>query len=361
MAFIQTKALSLKIGGKNILDGLNLAIDKGEFFVIIGPTGAGKTSLLRLLDLLESPDSGSILIGGVDTRGSSKKRLDLRRRMAFVQQKPVAFNLSIFDNVACGLRWRHIAANAVKSRVDEVLEKVGLAGYQKQNARTLSGGEMQRVAIARALVTQPEVLYLDEPTANLDPASTSSIESFLGRIKLEARMTVVMSTHDMSQGQRLARRIGVLMNGRLLQVGSPRDIFGAPQSREVAEFVGVDNIWSGEITTKEGSLIGIRINNHIIQAVAEFTMGEAVDVLIRPEEITLTLSADHSSARNTFGGKIVGMSSSGPLARIILDCGFPVLALITQKSAAEMGLEPGKPVYVSFKATALHITKRWQH
>jgi len=310
-----------------------------------------------MLDLLEWPSSGSILIGGVDTGCSSKKRLELRRRMAFVQQKPIAFNMSVFDNVACGLRWRHIASSEVKSRVDEILEEVGLAGYQKQNARTLSGGEMQRVAIARALVSQPEILYLDEPTANLDPLSTTSIESLLGHIKHEARMTVVMSTHDMSQGQRLARRIGVLVNGHLLQVGRPRDIFSAPGNREVAEFVGVDNIWSGEIATREGSLIGIRINNHIIQAIAEFNVGDAVDVLIRPEEITLTLSADHSSARNAFGGKIVGMSSFGPLARIILDCGFPVLALITQKSAEEMGLEHGKPVYISFKATALHVTK----
>ena len=218
---------------------------------------------------------------------------------------------------------------------------------------------MQRVAIARALVTQPEVLYLDEPTANLDPLSITSIESLLGRIKHEAKMTVVMSTHDMSQGQRMGRRIGVLVNGRLLQIGSPRDIFCTPQSREVAEFVGIENIWPGEVATKESSLIGIRINNHIIQAIAEFNVGDAVDVLIRPEEITLTLSADHSSARNTFGGKIISMSSSGPLARIILDCGFPVLALITQKSAYEMGVEPGKPVYASFKATALHVTKRW--
>ena len=359
MALIQTKALNLKKGAKTILDGLDLAVDSGEFFVIIGPTGAGKTSLLRLLDLLEWPSSGNILIGGVDTACPSKKRLELRRRMAFVQQKPMAFNMSVFDNVACGLRWRHIAAKAVKSRVDEVLEKVGLAGYHEQNARTLSGGEMQRVAIARALVTQPEVLYLDEPTANLDPLSTTSIEALLGHIKHEARITVIMSTHDMSQGQRLGRRIGVLVNGRLLQVGSSKDIFGAPLSREVAKFVGIDNIWPGEVATREGSLVSIRINSHIIQAVAEFKTGDAVDILIRPEEITLALSADHSSARNTFGGKIVGMSSSGPLARIILDCGFPVLALITQKSADEMGLEAGKPVFASFKATALHIARRW--
>ncbi|RJO61680.1 MAG: ABC transporter ATP-binding protein [Dehalococcoidia bacterium] len=360
MAFIQTTALKLKKGDKTILDGLNLSVDSGEFFVIIGPTGAGKTSLLRLLDLLEWPSSGNILIDGADTGCPSKKRLELRRRMAFVQQKPIAFNMSVFDNVACGLRWRHVAANAVKSNVDEVVEKVGMAGYQKQNARTLSGGEMQRVAIARALVTQPEILFLDEPTANLDPTSTVSIENILYNIRNEAKITVVMSTHDMSQGQRLGRRIGVIINGRLHQVGTPTDIFSAPSSREVAEFVGIDNIWSGEVVTRENNLIGIHINNHIIQSIAEFNVGDAVDVLIRPEEITLTLSADHTSARNTFSCKIVSMSSQGPLVRVILDGALPVLALITQKSANEMGLEPGKLVYASFKATALHVTRKWQ-
>jgi tungstate transport system ATP-binding protein len=357
MAFIQTKALNLKKGAKTILDGLDMDVDTGEFFVIIGPTGAGKTSLLRLLDLLECPTSGSITIGGIDGGCSSKKRLELRRRMAFVQQKPIAFNMSVFDNVACGLRWRHIDLNTIKNRVSEVLEIVGLAGYQKQNARTLSGGEMQRVAIARALVTQPEILYLDEPTANLDPVSTGSIESLLQSIRHEAKITVVMSTHDMPQGQRLARRIGVVINGRLLQVGRPADIFETPQNREVAELVRIDNIWHGEVATKEGNLIGIRINGQIIQAVAEFAVGNAVDVLIRPEEITLTSSPDHSSARNHLRGVVTRVFSLGSQARVTVDCTFPLISLITRRSYEELGLAIGREVIVSFKATAVRVIK----
>ncbi len=360
MTAIQVKALNLVIKSKTLLNDLDLMVNSGEFFVIIGPTGAGKTSMLRQLDLLEWPSSGSILIDGVDTRCSSKKRLELRRRMAFVQQKPIAFNMSVFDNVACGLRWRHMSSNVVAEKVSEVLAQVGMSGYEKQNARTLSGGEMQRVAIARAMVTQPEILFLDEPTANLDPVSTISIENLLYSIRHEAKITVVMSTHDMSQGQRFGRRIGVIVNGRLHQVGTPAEIFSMPQSREVAEFVGIDNIWSGAVVSKEDSLIGIRINNQTIQAVADFNIGDAVEALIRPEEITLTSSADHTSARNTFSCKIVSMSSQGQLVRVILGGALPVLALITQKSSDEMGLEPGKLVYASFKATALHITRKWR-
>ena len=225
MAFVETVDLGQKYEGQHVLKNACLEIHKGEVFALIGPTGAGKTTLLRLLDLLDLPASGRICFDGVDVTSSGRHRLEARRRMSFVQQKPVVFTMSVYENVACGLKWRHQKREMIRRRVENTLELVDMMDYRDRRARTLSGGETQRVAIARALATDPEVLFLDEPTANLDPVSTSKVEEVLARVIGEQRTTVVMATHDMTQGQRLAGRIGVLMNGEILQVGSPHDIF----------------------------------------------------------------------------------------------------------------------------------------
>ncbi len=355
--FIEAEKLSLKIGEKVILQDISLGIGRSEVLALIGPTGSGKTSLLRLLDLLQMPSSGRLVIDGVDCAAASSRKLEMRRRMAFVQQKPVAFNMSVFDNVACGLRWRSLSRAETRRRVVEVLEMVGLASYHHQNAKTLSGGEMQRVAIARSLVTRPEILYLDEPSANLDPVTHSKIDEVLAHIIQESRTTVVMATHDMTQGQRLAQRVALLMGGRLIQVGTPHDIFTSPQSCEAADFVGVDNIWPGIIENREGSLANIAVHGFNVQAITDFAEGEAVDVLIRPEEITLTPSHDITSARNVFYGAIVKLVQMGPLVRVEIDCGFPILVLVTRKSLDDLGLVEGKEVYASFKATSLRVIK----
>jgi tungstate transport system ATP-binding protein len=359
MALIETVNLGQKYGQQYILKGVNLKVEAGEVFALIGPTGAGKTTLLRLLDLLETPSSGSILFDGVDVTQTNSHRLEVRRRMSFVQQKPVVFDMSVFDNVACGLKWRNERRETIKQRVGDVLGLVGLADYKNRNATTLSGGEAQRVAIARALVIKPEVLLLDEPTANLDPTSTASIEEVLAYIIAEQKTTVVMATHDMSQGQHLANKIGVLMNGELLQAGSPDAIFSSPRSKEVAEFVGTENILNGEITEKDGNLATIDINGITIQAVSDYAIGDKIYVLIRPEDITLTLTQDVTSARNTFKGRITKTVPVGPLIRIKADCGFPLLAVVTKKSAQELDLTTGREVYASFKATAIHTIIKW--
>lgn len=360
MAFIETTNLSQQYGGQSILKRINLSIEQNEVLALIGPTGAGKTMLLRLLDLLDFPASGKIYFDGRDVTHSPRLRLEARRRMALVLQKPVVFNMSVYDNIACGLRWRHEKKTVIQHKVESVLQLVGMADYRDRHARTLSGGETQLLAIARALVVKPEVLFLDEPTANLDPVATSKIEEVLAHIVQERPITVVMATHDMSQGQRLAGKIGVLMDGEILQIGRPGDIFSSPQSKDVAEFVGVDNILSGVIVARDNNLVTIDVNGgNLIRAISNYGAGELVHVLIRPEDITLALSQDASSARNTFEGRITKIVPRGPIIRIELTCGFPLLGVVTKQSAEDLNLTIGKPVYASFKATAIHIIKRW--
>ncbi len=360
MALVDIVNLRHEYDGQYVLKDISLKIERGEVFAFIGPTGAGKTTLLRLLDLLEVPSSGSIYFDGRDVTRTRHERLEARRRMSFVQQKPIVFTMSVYNNVGCGLRWRRERGEAIRQKVENALGLVGMADYRDRDARTLSGGEMQRVAIARALVTEPEVLFLDEPTANLDPVSTSKVEEVLAHIIRRQGATVVMATHDMSQGQRLAGRIGVLKNGEILQVGSPNEIFSSPKSKEVAEFVGIENILGGVVVEREDNLVTIEVAGVTIQAVSGYAVGDKVYALIRPEDITFTLSKDNSSARNVFRGRITRVTPVGPLVRIEVDCGFPLLGVVTRRSAQELDFAVGREVYASFKATAIHAIKRWE-
>ena len=194
MSLIETIDLCRRYGEQDILKNINLRVDKGEVLALIGPTGAGKTTLLRLIDLLETPTSGRIYFDGIDTAESAGVRLEIRRRMAFVLQKPVVFNTSIYDNIAYGLKWRGIGKSSRHQKISRILEMVGLSADRHRNARTLSGGEVQRVAIARAIAIEPELLLLDEPTANLDPVSTSKIEELITNIIRRCDTTIIMAT-----------------------------------------------------------------------------------------------------------------------------------------------------------------------
>ncbi|MDY6911514.1 MAG: ABC transporter ATP-binding protein [Chloroflexota bacterium] len=359
MALIELESLGQEFGSKSALRSINLEINSGDVFALIGPTGAGKTTLIRLIDLLDLPASGRIVFDGIDVTRSRSHRLKARRRMAYVQQKPLVFNMNVFDNIACGLKWRHEGREAIRQKVNDTLELVEMSEYKDRDARTLSGGETQRIAIARALVTEPEVLLLDEPTANLDTVSTVKIEMVLEKI-IETRLTAIfMSTHDLSQGQRLADRIGVLIDGEMLQVGIPEDVFRSPRDKRVADFVGVGNILAGIVTEKrDGDLADINVNGNTIQALSDNAVGDMVWALIRPEDVTFALSKTSTSARNVFEGPISKITPVGTLARVEIDCGFPLMGIVTIRSLEEMDMRQGKPLYASFKATAIHVIRR---
>lgn len=216
MAFIEVRGLYISRGGSQILKDVSLEAERGEVLALIGPTGSGKTTLLRLIDLLERPDRGSIVLDGCELAwASDKERFRARRRMAMVFQKPVMFSASVEANVSYGLRVR---GGYNRERIGDALRAVGLEGYEARDATTLSGGEMQRTALARAMVLDPEVLLLDEPTANLDPLTAASIDGLISALS-RRDAAVIMATHNMQQAWRLADRVAVLMEGRLVASG----------------------------------------------------------------------------------------------------------------------------------------------
>ena len=313
--------------GKTILESINIEIHRGEILTFIGPSGSGKTSLLRLIDLLDMPTTGTIIVDGVDTATSNEGvRLSLRRRMAMVFQKPAVLNTTVAGNVAFGLKFRNIEKSEIESRVHEALEIVGLLHLADRKAVTLSGGEMQRVAIARALVTRPEVLLLDEPTANLDPVNTELIEKLILAIHKKFHTTIILSTHDMIQGQRLADRMGVIINGRIAQVGSIHDIFYRPQGKDIARFVGIDSMLNGVVESNEGGHARVSVSNTILEVITPCKPGTRVELFIRPEEVNLAVKdgdLPKTSVRNQMTGKIIRMVPFGPFVRTTVDYWFP--------------------------------------
>lgn len=355
---IRIEMLTKTFGTADTLRNVTLELRRGEIFTLIGPSGSGKTTLLRLIDLLDVPTSGRILFDGQDTVTAEAGRLAIRRRMGMVFQKPAVINTTVGQNIAFGLKFRGAKRDHVERKVQETLDLVGLPGFAGRRAVTLSGGEMQRVAIARAMVTDPEVLLLDEPTANLDPVSSELIEDLIVRINRDMHTTIVLSTHDMIQGQRLADRIGVIMNGELVQVGSASDIFYQPRGRDIARFVGIDTALRGTVTENAAGHAIITVGNSSFEALTTIGKGARVALYIRPEEVILAPAGDgtrKSSVRNQLTGRIVKMVPFGPFIRVTVDCGTPLTSLITRRSCTELGFSVGTEVIAGVKATAIHV------
>jgi tungstate transport system ATP-binding protein len=352
---IEAGNLGKKYGEKEILKDVTFSIPDGEIFGLIGPSGSGKSTLLRLLDLIEMPTEGTLSILGEDAL-SKDARFRIRRRMAMLYQKPVIFNLNVYENIAIGMKFRKEREETIRKRVKDALQEIGLADYSRRSARTLSGGEAQRVALARAIVTDPEILFLDEPTANLDPPSAEKIEEIILRLNRETGMTIVISTHDMLQGQHLAGRIGVMMEGKLPQIGTTVEIFHKPATKNIARFVQVDNIFPGTVTASQKGEASIDVAGTIFRAISPAQPGKDVNVLFRAEDVTIGIGEDPvTSARNVYQGRIKHLMPSGPFVRVIIDCGIDITALVTIRSAEDLNLGYGKEVWISVKATAIHV------
>jgi len=183
------------------------------------------------------------------------------------------------------------------------------------------------------------------------------IEDFESVLR-ETRITTIMVTHDSNEALGLAHRVLVLMDGHIRQIGTREEVFSNPVDEQVAEFVGVENIIDGVVALNQGGIVTVQVGKDAVEAVSDYTHGEKVSLCIRPEEITLAGSRASSSARNSFAGAITRVVSFGALSRVEIDCGFPLVALITKRSAEEMNLDKGKPIYASFKATGVHVIKR---
>jgi len=352
---VEVQNLFKEYSRKLVLKNINFKVESGEFFVLMGPNGAGKTTLLRILDLLEEPTSGRVLFNGQPIDYSSKNKAALRRKIGMVFQQTVLFNMSVFDNVAYPLKVRGEDKHNITQKVKEVLELVRLNEFENVNALTLSGGEAQRVAIAQALVTDPELLLLDEPTANLDPKNITIIEEVLSYVNKERQTTIIMTTHNMFQAANLAQKVAVLNEGKIEAIGTFQEVFERLPA-PVKGFATLENVFCGvsKITAEGTSIVDIGEGLYIEAA---FKKVGKVTLHVPPEDIILSTHPIVSSARNIFEGKIVQISDMGNLVKLKVNIrankNFTVQ--ITKRSFNEMQLSIGARVYIVFKASSVQI------
>ena len=359
---LEVKNLEVKRGGTVILNVPSILIEEGEVLALIGPNGAGKTTLLQTLTYLLRPFEGEIFFRRkkVDTNHSV---LEYRRKLAMVFQEPLLFDTTVFNNVASGLKIRGMRKGEIREKVMEQLNRFGIGHLSNRSAKTLSGGEAQRASLARAFALQPEILLLDEPFSSLDPPTRDSLIEDLEHILQQTRTTALFATHDRLEALRLSDRIAVMNAGRILQIGSPGEVMNQPIDEFVASFVGVETILTGKVVKRDSGTFFTLVEGKEIEVVGSAHLGEAVVLCIRPENVTLSTrpSREGSSARNVFTGRIERIVSLGLYQKVQLNCGFPLVAYITNHSLEELSLVEEKEVKASFKATAITVIRKGEN
>jgi tungstate transport system ATP-binding protein len=350
--------LLVRYTNQTVLQVDTLGIQEGEVLAVIGPNGAGKSTLLLVLAGLIYPDQGTVYFHGKSL--DHENELLYRRRLALVLQEPLLLHLSVFDNVAAGLKFRGVPRAEIKLRVDEWLERLDISHLHNRPAHRLSGGEAQRTSLARAFAIQPEILMLDEPFSSLDAPTRSRLLQDLHALLSQTTITTVFVTHDLDEALLLGDRVAVILGGVLRQFGRPQDVFTAPTDADVAAFVGVETVIAGVVIKSQDGQVTVDSNGLNLEAVGDVPVGTRVLFCLRPEDITLSIAAGDTitSARNHLQGRITRITPNGPLVRVFVDCGLPIVALITRGSANEMKLLVGQSVTVTFKATAVHLIPR---
>ena len=356
---LEIRDLQAKRGGVTVLDIPALDVRDGEFLSLIGPNGAGKSSLLLVLACLLPWRRGTLQFRETPVTAGNDI-LAYRRKIAMVFQEPLLFDATVFQNVASGLKLRGVEWETIRRTVVDCLERFGIGHLSDRHARKLSGGEAQRTSLARAFAIRPELIFLDEPFSSLDPPTRDGLMDDLQRILQETKTTAVMATHDRLEALRLSHRVAVMKEGRIVQIDAPETVMNHPADEFIASFVGMETILSGEIVRTGPGTVTARIEGGEIEMVGRGTTGERIVCCIRPEQVTLSTgpAGDGTSARNIFPGRIVRIVPLGLFYKVCLDCGFSLVAYVTAPSMENLGLEEGKSIFASVKATAVHLIKK---
>lgn len=345
-----SKVVNHKNKEKTILKNIDLDIYKNKTLGIIGPTGSGKTTLLRILNMIDEPTSGHIKYKNKVVTSNS---LDYRRKIAMVFQKPIVFKGDVFDNVYYGLKIRGYKKGECESEILKYLDLVNLTGYEHQKASTLSGGETQRLALARTLILKPEILLLDEPTANLDPNSTLQIEEIIKNIQKNTETTLIISTHNLIQGLNLCDEI-VLLNKEIIQRSPSKELFKKPKNKFVAEFLGIKNIKKGLITPEE-SLTNIKIDSINIKTDESTTKKESY-LYIRSDEILVCREQNQNAcAENQIKGTITQIIDLNTTIEIKVDAGIEFKIDLTRNFFSDHKFNVGDEVWLQFKTSDVHL------
>ena len=352
-ADIHLENVSKRFGDALAVDRLTLSIERGRFYALLGPSGCGKTTTLRMIGGFEEPSEGQILLYGSDVVSVAPNHRDVN--MVF-QSYALFPHMSVFDNVAFGLRRKSVSRPEIERRVNDMLELVQLGAKSDRRPRELSGGQQQRVALARALVNRPRALLLDEPLAALDLKLRQQMQIELKRIQREVGITFIFVTHDQGEALTMSDRLVVMNAGRIEQLGSPREVYERPRTRFVAGFIGTSNLISGTVQSMEHgtAVLQTGADESVIvpdanQAGAQ--VGSQLDITVRPEKIVLTADRPDGGDRCAIRGRVTEVVYLGTATHYAIraEDGAELLVFLQNASDSEDIAHRNDDVWLSWR------------
>lgn len=344
--------VSLELGDFSLHD-ISFDVEHGDYFFIIGPSGAGKTIILEAIAGLHVPDKGRILLSGQDVSQIPPEQ----RGVGLVYQDYSLFpHMNVEKNIAFGLKMHKIPVTEVKKATEDLLSRFGIGHLRSRAPLTLSGGEMQRVALARALAISPDVLLLDEPLSALDPAMKEYFINELRVIHQENSLTIIQVSHDRHEILSLGTRMALIMDGCLEQEGSVREVYESPSSRRVAEFIGYENVIDGVVISSGSGECLIDATGMQLHAPYSIPEGRTVTFCIGADEVILYPAAEPPAAReNAIRGIVMSLSQAGYLTRVRIDAGVILSAVMIREMAEGMALKSGSPVIACIRKKAIRM------
>jgi iron(III) transport system ATP-binding protein len=334
---------------------VRLDVRPGELLTLLGPSGCGKTTTLRMIAGYEKPDAGRIRFGGQDVTDLPANR----RNIGFVFQNYALFpHLSVFENVAYGLRVRGQPDDMIARSVGDVLALVGLAGYEQQFSSQLSGGEQQRVALARAIVIQPRVLLFDEPLSNLDAKLRVQMRQEIRDLQRRLAITTVYVTHDQEEAMAVSDRIAVMHQGSVVQEGTAEDLYHRPASQFVAQFVGRMNLVAGRVAAIVGETVNIAALGTLISTPLprrDLAPGDPVQIIVRPEAVEVMSGRDEKTGPDPLPAVIVSRTFLGEKIEYSVRCADEMLQIVRYNEGPGALIAVGATVFLRFAADALTV------
>jgi ABC-type Fe3+/spermidine/putrescine transport system ATPase subunit len=332
------------------LKNIDLTIKDGTYFVILGPTGAGKTLLLETIMGFHEPDQGRILLNGVDVTNEPPEK----RQIGYVSQNCVLFpHMTVRQNVEFGLKMKGMVKTERDRKVDQLLEFAGLNAMAHRRPATLSGGEKQKVALMRALAAEPQLIVLDEPLTAIDLETAREIKNELKRVHMSGK-TVIHVTHNQVEGFSLGSKMAIINSGEIVQTGKPKEIFAKPRSKFVARFLGYENIFKAKLIEQQASLSLVEARG-IPLKISEKVDAPECTIAVRPEDIIVDVAPISSEAMNVLKGTIIEFADQGPTVSITVDAVLPFKVIMTKSLFIERNLETGQATWLAFKSDSIKI------
>ena len=346
---LEVKNLCAKRGSFFLKD-VSFDVQDGEYFVLLGPTGAGKTALLESIAGITGIRSGEVWIDGRDVTSLTLQE----RKVGFAHQKYTLYrHLPVRDNISFGLMWRYKSPREVEQAVDRVIELLGLENLLDKRPWSLSGGESQKICLARAIAIRPDLLLLDEPLSSVDLESKEATERQLRETHNQLKLTTIHVTHDFEEAIAMGDRVAVMMGGSIVQIGAPDEVFRHPKSEAVARFLMTRNVFDGEVQDGADGKSVFSVDGQKLSVVTSLR-GER-QASLRPEDILISREPPESDGVNSLAGTITRISDRGLMAYVWVNVPPEFICLILHPTLEEMGLEEGEKIHVTFNASVVNI------